>query len=167
MKKPIVERLRELDTQSVPFHEAHKLLLDEGYGEGTIIQGLYEFSYDGKPNQPKAQNKVKEYYESNPAEAKEMADSLLTSHAQEARYDRLGKMAADFAASRTAPGTHARAHYTQKWTSSAGIPFFSTLLVLAVTFALVLQFDLPQYLVYVVPLVYVVIFRLIDWMRNR
>lgn len=167
MQKSVIGRLKELDSQSVPFYEANKKLLAEGFSEEEILEGIYNFSYDGKPNEIKKPDKIKEFYDKNPQAAKEMADYLLKQLAEEIRYEQIGRAASNFAASRIAPGHHAKAHYSLKFHDDAGLPFFSTLLVIGIATAIVFQFDLPTYLIYIAPGVYLVIFMLIRYLMHR
>jgi hypothetical protein len=166
MKKPAHERLKELDNQSVKFFDANQLMLSEGYSEAEILEGTYRFAYDGKPNEIKKADSLRNYYEKHPKVAREMADEILKAHGDDEHYNSVGRTASYLAASRMAPGHHARSFYDEKFASEAGIPYFSTLGVLLVTFIIVLKYDLPTVILYIVPIVYIVGFKVIDRIRH-
>jgi hypothetical protein len=73
----IVATLRANDTAAVPFVDTKAQLLQKGYREVEIVQALYQFPYDGKPNPVPDSSPVQEYFEKNPEAADRLAKSLL------------------------------------------------------------------------------------------
>lgn len=73
----VVAILSQEDTAGKPFAEAREILVQKGYTEQEIVQGVYQFPYDGKPNQPQATAKVTEYYAQHPAQADKVAKDIL------------------------------------------------------------------------------------------
>lgn len=143
----LLEKLRQLDTQRVPFFEAKNRLMAEGYTDQEIAHALYSFSYDGKPNVPKPHDPTAAYYAANPEEAKKIGTYIL----ENAKSSGYGRKAAYFLASQYAPGHHARAKYSLQFADEIGYPFFTALFSFIPSFLLTVQYNLPTWSMYVGP----------------
>jgi hypothetical protein len=167
VKNPALNRLKELDSQSIGFYEANQTMLREGYSEADILDGLYRFSYDGKPDKLIHPDPMKEYLKKHPQEAQKLADELLKLHDNDRHYKDAGLMAANYIASRNAPGMHAKSFYAQRFADSVGIPYFSTLFVILLTLFIVVKYDLPIILLYIVPLIFIGFFAALNYLRDK
>lgn len=167
MRKTALERLKELDAQSVKFLDARRSMLAEGFSEAEILDGIYRFNYDAKPGQPPKADKVKAYYEQHPEAAKAIADELLKAQKADLHYARASRVVGNMYAMRWAPGHHARARALYEFSRETGSPYFSLLLLIALTTVLVIIFKLPGFVLYAVPITYILGFTLFNWWRNR
>jgi site-specific recombinase len=77
-QQKIIGILEHNDSNSVPFFETKKQLLENGYSEKEIVLALYSFPYDGKPNAPKEENPLTKWYNEHPERADKVAKTLAT-----------------------------------------------------------------------------------------
>jgi hypothetical protein len=143
----LLEKLRSFDSQHISFFEAKKQLLAQGFSDQQIAQALYTFSYDGRPNSPKKSDPTTAYYAANPKEARRIGAYILNN----AKAGGYGRKAAYYAASRYAPGHHAKAKYALMFADEMGYPYFSALFSLIPSFVLAVRYDLPGWIIYIGP----------------
>lgn len=143
----LLEKLRSLDSHHIPFFEAKKKLLAQGFSEHEIAQALYVFSYDGQPNAPKKSDPIAAYYAASPTEAQRIG-SFILSNAKKGGY---GRKTAYYMASQYAPGHHARAKYALMFADEVGFPYFFALFSILPAFGLVIRYDLPGWVIYAGP----------------
>ncbi len=139
-QKQLLDKLRDLDSRSVPFFMARKQLLEQGYTEQEIVHGLYSFSYDGKPNVQNSDAAVTKYFAANPAEARRIAKYIL----EQQDYRDAQAQAYNLLASRYAPGMHAMSRYELEFLDSVGFPSFTMYFSILLAFWVVLAFDLHR-----------------------
>lgn len=143
----LIEKLRKLDTNRVPFFAARQQLLDEGYTEHEIATALYSFSYDGIPNKISKADPVTKYYTENPQDAEKVA-GYIVKHMKDGE---VSKKVAYALAARYAPGYHAKAQYGVKFADEIEYPFFTALFATGVSMIVVISNDLPTYYVLIGP----------------
>jgi len=77
----VVQRLKELDNSSVKFYHAKLKLSEEGFTNSEIVAGVYEFPYDGIPNEKRKPNRKMElYFEKNPDKADKFCKAVMNLH---------------------------------------------------------------------------------------
>lgn len=143
-QKTLLKKLKEMDSNSVPFFEAKQKLTDQGYSDVEISHALFEFSYDGKPNAVKTQNPTTKYYSQNPAEAKKIAEYMMQDMTQRQKGQQRSQASANLLASRFAPGRHARSVYSLRFADDIGFPFFTALFLTVVALIVTFKYDLPE-----------------------
>ena len=136
-----------MDSARIKFFDAKNTLLKQGYTNTEIANALYEFSYDGIPNEPKEDPNaiVRRYYAENAAEGKIIAKHLL----REQKKGEYTKIAAYALASRYAPGMHARSYYSGVAASYAGFPIFTAIFLTVIAAIVAIKYDLPQFVMYI------------------
>jgi hypothetical protein len=144
-QQKIIEILEHNDSNSVPFFETKKQLLEKGYFEKEIVLALYSFPYDGNPNAPKEENPLTKWYEKNPEKADKVAKKLLQEHAKNER----NKAYMYATAAELAPGMQAKSYYEARAFDQLGVPY-SILLFLGICIGiLMIKFNLPDYVLYI------------------
>jgi hypothetical protein len=161
-RKQIIELLKQYDSKGIPFVVAKQNLLDAGYKDAEIAHALYEFSYDGLPNVKKEKPTITTLFEQNPAEAQKVAEYI----ANNSKPNTKTKASVYYAASRFAPGWHAKSYYEYKFADEIGYPYFTVLLLTLISFIVVILNNLPSYLIYA-PLVLVTLYWLIKILISK
>jgi|GEM_PF-4345760 len=154
-KQKILVILKNNDAQSIKFAQTKQQLLDLGYSNTEIVDALYEFPYDGKPNQPATDNKLQTYMKNNPEAADKVARTLLSDLEKEDKE----KAALNGAAAAAASQLHdynAESYYNSRYFDSIGaIPYIY--LVLCAALVMGIGFKLHRtdeaYLVLVISIV--------------
>lgn len=120
----VVKVLEQKDSEGVPFAKTHDLLTEQGYSETEIVQGIYRFPYDGKPNAKRPENEVTNYYEKHPELADSSAKALLNDlHAQERN-----KLVANSIGSSVGT-TQSRAYYDVRVADQIGYPYYTVFFI--------------------------------------
>jgi hypothetical protein len=144
-QQKIIGILEHNDSNSVPFFETKKQLLENGYSEKEIVLALYSFPYDGKPNAPKEENPLTKWYNEHPERADKVAKTLLHEHAKNER----NKSYVYAAAAEFAPDIHSQAYYEVRTFDQLGLPYFTLFFISIVIGALMVKFNLPDYVLYI------------------
>jgi len=160
--KNIIALLQEYDSKGVPFAVAKEKILQCGYTNAQIAHALYQFNYDGVPNRKPQKPVITQLFEQHPEDAQKIADYILQNSKQNTKLD----ATLNYAASRFAPGQHAKAYYELKFADSIGYPYFTALGLSALAFPLVLAYNLPNYILFA-PLALVSTYWIIKLILNR
>jgi hypothetical protein len=139
-EKTLVSLLNELDVSGVTFPAAKQQLLAKGYSEAEIVYALYSAPFDGKVNEPVAENPLHEFYRNNPARANKVAQLLFYEDALEDK-DRVLALAT---AAQAAPDTHSQAYYDVRLADELGIPYFTIFGIALLLLVLGFTFDIPN-----------------------
>lgn len=144
----IVTILKTNDTNAVPFAKTKDEILSKGFTEAELVLALYSFPYDGKPNQQKQENKMREFYEKHPEKANENAKLMLKTLAQQD----LDKATAYGMASQFGT-TQSKLYYESRFADEIGFPYFRFTLAAVVLIGLGYKFGFMNKVYWLVSIV--------------
>ena len=120
----VVQILQKNDSLSIPFAETRSELLDKGYTETEIIQGIYRFPYDGKPNQTNPRDPMTSFYMQHPEAADDTARILLNDLGERERQ----KLIANSLAS-SIGDTQTTSYYEVQTADQIGYPYYTVFFI--------------------------------------
>lgn len=142
-EQKLVDLLNTYDVSGVPFMQAKRELLAQGFTEAEIVYGLYSAPFDGKVNRlggPRPTNPLQKFYEEDPDRAEKLAKALLL----DVNEQEWSATAANAGAATFGPDIQSRSYYEVQTADRLGIPYFTLLAAGLVLLVITIKLNLSK-----------------------